>query len=240
MEKMNDLKALLQHEVQDLISVEDQIIKAMPAMIEKAQNEVLKNTLQEHLTITEKQRTRLDEVQALLESVENKSFLSGLLDKIGGSQKCKGMEGIITEGEKILAADMNAEVKDAAIIACAQKIEHYEICGYGTVRAYAKQLVLDKAVKLFEETLNEEYEADDRLTKLAVEDINERAEQTEAPGEKEEKSFPSEKAGKGGIKQEAAPKKVAAKKSAPPKKAGVKSENKPPKKAATKKTSGKK
>ncbi|HEX8277854.1 MAG TPA: DUF892 family protein [Segetibacter sp.] len=100
-------------------------------MITKMQNEELKKTLPEHLTIIENQRKRLDEVQQLLSSEENEGFLAGLLEKIGGSQKCKGMEGIITEGQKIIAADMDPDVKDAAIIACAQKIEHYEICGYG-------------------------------------------------------------------------------------------------------------
>ncbi|MCW3110240.1 MAG: hypothetical protein JWQ09_4746 [Segetibacter sp.] len=235
MEKMNDLKALLQHEVQDLISVEDQIIEAMPAMIEKAQNSALKKALQQHLSVTEKQRTRLDRVQKLVsdeQGEENKGFLSGLLNAISGGEKCKGMEGIITEGQKIMKADMDADVKDAAIIACAQKIEHYEICGYGTARAYARQLNLKEAEKLLQETLGEEYEADDRLTQLAVGDINEKAE-TANEGNK-----PSGKkaAGGGAAKSSTGLKKAsAAKKNDEPKKtADVEDNKKAPKKAAAK------
>lgn len=257
MEKMNDLKALLQHEVQDLISVEDQIIEAMPAMIEKAQNDELKKALQQHLSITEKQRTRLDEVQKLVDEEkrgqsgeDSKGFLSGLFEAISsGGEKCKGMEGIITEGQKILKADMDRDVKDAAIIAAAQKIEHYEICGYGTARAYANQLNLKEAETLLQETLNEEYEADDRLTKLAYTGINKSAESSDkkaSPGKKAaakggakiavngKAEQPSKKANSNTAAQ---PKKAAAKSSAPkkeaPKKVAVK-------KAALKKGSGKK
>lgn len=227
---MNDLKALLQHEVQDLISVEDQIIEAMPAMIEQAQNGDLKKALQQHLAVTEKQRTRLDEVQKLVNGEpsgeESKGFLSGLFGAITGGEKCKGMEGIITEGQKILKADINAEVKDAAIIACAQKIEHYEICGYGTARAYAMQLNLSQAEKLLQETLGEEYEADDRLTQLAFGDINEKAETADEDAASQGKKAKA-KAGSNGLKKAAA-----AKKSAAPKK--TTEDNKAPKKAAAK------
>src|SRR5215213_11090099 len=86
------------------------------------------------------------------------------------------MEGIIREGKKILDEQMEPNVVDAAIIACAQKIEHYEICGYGTARAYARELNLGEVAELLEETLNEEYEADDLLTDLAVGGLNEKAE----------------------------------------------------------------
>jgi ferritin-like metal-binding protein YciE len=182
MEKMNDLRALLKHEVLDLISAEEQIIEAMPAMIEKAKNAELKKALEEHLRITEKQRERLNQVHSRFEEEgdksddggEKKGFLSGLFS--GGGQKCRGMEGLITEGEKVMAEDMSAEVLDAAIIACAQKIEHYEICGYGTARAYARELNLSEVARLLEETLNEEYQADDRLTALALGGVNEQAE----------------------------------------------------------------
>jgi ferritin-like metal-binding protein YciE len=144
----------------------------------------LKKTLEQHLAVTQKQRTRLDEVKKLVSieqdgntGGESKGFLSGLFEAISsGGEKCKGMEGIITEGQKILKADMDPDVKDAAIIACAQKIEHYEICGYGTARAYAMELDLKEAERLLQETLGEEYEADDRLTQLAYAGINEKAE----------------------------------------------------------------
>src|SRR5687767_14443166 len=155
MEKMKHLKDLLTHEIQDLYSAEEQIIQAMPQMIEKSKNEQLKKTLQEHLRITEEQKNRLDQVKRLLKESESempggmedsngtgggekKGFLSGLFG--GGSQVCRGMMGLIEEGQKVMNEDMNAEVLDAAIIASAQKIEHYEICGYGTARAYAREL----------------------------------------------------------------------------------------------------
>ena len=187
MEKMIDLKDLLKHEVLDLYSAEEQIIAAMPAMIDKAGDSRLKKSLQEHLKVTEKQKTRLDKVKKLLsdgrseESNGNgQGFFSSLFGGVsGGSQKCKGMEGLISEGEKMMGEDMTAEVLDAAIIASAQKIEHYEICGYGTARAYARQLKLGEVAELLEETLDEEYEADDRLTDLAIGSVNEEAEEAE-------------------------------------------------------------
>lgn len=196
MEKLKDLKDLLTHEIHDLFSAEDQIIEALPLMIEKATNPALKKTLREHLRITEMQRKRLDQVNALMSESgdsdqETSGRVSSFLAKLFGNgvHKCKGMEGVIAEGNKVMALDMNPEVLDAAIIACAQKVEHYEICGYGTARAYARELKLANVAILLEETLNEEYAADDNLTKLAVGGLNEKAENAaEQEGEGEEKS----------------------------------------------------
>ncbi len=183
MEKMIDLRDLLRHEIMDLYSAEEQIIEAMPAMIENAQNPTLTKLLRDHLKVTEGHLERLKRVQEMMgevteesESGENKGLFSRLFGGGGsGSQKCRGMEGLITEGQKVMAEDMNTEVKDAAIIAAAQRIEHYEICGYGTARAYARELMLEDIAMLLEETLNEEYEADDLLTQLALGRINEEA-----------------------------------------------------------------
>jgi len=175
MEQMKDLKDLLQHEIQDLYSAEQQIIAAMPKMIEKANHPELKKALQNHLKVTEKQLKRLDQVKKAFGEQEKKK--GGLFGLFGGEQKCKGMEGLITEGQKVMGENMTPEVLDAAIIACAQKIEHYEICGYGTARAYARELNMGAVAELLEETLDEEYEADDLLTDLAVGDINEEAEE---------------------------------------------------------------
>ena len=179
MEKMIELKDLLKHELQDLYSAEEQIIEALPLMVENAKNPTLKKALSEHLKVTKEQKTRLDEALKLmgLESEEDnkkKGFFSTLFGESGGS-KCKGMEGLIEEGEKIMDQDMTPEVMDAAIIASAQKIEHYEICGYGTARAYARELKNRELAILLETTLNEEYKADDLLTELAVGKINEEA-----------------------------------------------------------------
>ena len=187
MEKMIDLKDLLIHEVQDLYSAEEQIIEAMPAMIEKAKNPTLVKALKEHLKVTENQKARLEQVQKLLGREDNegnngsngnkkKGFFSSLFGDTDSGQTCLGMQGLIEEGEKVMAEDMSPKVLDAAIIASAQKIEHYEICGYGTARAYARELNLGQVAELLEETLDEEYEADDLLTDLAVGRINEEAE----------------------------------------------------------------
>jgi ferritin-like metal-binding protein YciE len=183
MEKMSDLRDLLKHEIYDLQSAEEQIIKALPAMIEKANNGQLKTSLQRHLEITQKQLLRLDQVQGFLKDRsetqvnEKKGLLARLFKR---NHLCKGMQGLIEEGEKIMAEEMSPEVLDAAIIASAQKIEHYEICGYGTARAFAKELNLMGVTQLLEETLNEEYEADDTLTELAVGRLNQKAESASA------------------------------------------------------------
>ena len=181
MEKMNDLRDLLKHEIMDLHSAEEQIIKALPAMIKKAKNAELKQSLQQHLKVTEAQLTRLQKVQKMLESGQGNTEDSGLLTRLfKRSYTCRGMQGIIDEGEKIMAEDMSPEVMDAAIIAASQKIEHYEICGYGTARAFAEELGLTEIATLLEQTLDEEYEADDRLTTLAVNRLNQQAEKRSA------------------------------------------------------------
>lgn len=180
-----NLKDLLNHEILDLHSAEKQIIEALPAMIEKATNSELKSALREHLEVTQVHKDRLEKVQEMIGTdsdsssdtigKDNKGFFSRLFGGITES-KCKGTEGLIKEGEKIMSEDMTPEVMDAAIIASAQKIEHYEIAGYGTALAYARQLNLTSAATLLEQTLNEEYEADDLLTELAVGDLNIEAE----------------------------------------------------------------
>lgn len=179
METVINLKDLLKHEILDLYSAEEQIIEALPLMIEKAGNANLKAALKEHLKITEQQKARLDEIKQIMgedtsdensNGKEGKGFFSRLFGS--GGEKCKGMEGLITEGQKMMAADMSPEAGDAAIIGSAQKIEHYEISGYGTARAYARELKLNDVVTRLEQTLNEEYEADDILTQLAVGKVN--------------------------------------------------------------------
>lgn len=185
METMINLNDLLKHEILDLYSVEEQIIDAMPDMIDKAKNPELKNALRQHLKITEEQKKRLDKVKETFGESdgqgdgENKGFFSRLFGGGNGGEKCKGMEGIIKEGQKILEADITDEALDSAIIASAQKIEHYEICGYGTARAFARELKLMEVERMLAQTLNEEYEADDKLTALAVGKLNMEAEQAD-------------------------------------------------------------
>jgi ferritin-like metal-binding protein YciE len=179
MEEMLNLRDLLQHEIDDLYSAEEQIIEALPKMAEAASNPALKRALNEHLQVTKEQKNRLDRVKKILAGREAAKE-PGFLEKIFGSSKCKGTEGLIKEGETMMKQPMEVEVKDAAIIASAQKIEHYEISGYGTARAYAMQLQLSEVEELLTETLNEEYEADDSLTALAFFDINLEAEHPES------------------------------------------------------------
>ena len=184
MEKMNDLKDLLKHEIQDLYSAEEQIIAALPTMIDKAKNPDLKKSLQDHLRVTRQQLSRLEQVQTQLgNGMENNGENKGLLSRLFKSRQiCRGMQGLIEEGNKVMGEDMHPDVLDAAIVACAQKIEHYEICGYGTARTFARELGMEKAAQLLEQTLNEEYQADDILTRLAVTRINKEAESASATG----------------------------------------------------------
>lgn len=178
MEKMNDLTALLRHCVQELYSVEEQIIEAMPAMIAKAENPSLKQALEQHLRITENQRERIDQVRQIMGADEESvTKYSGILSNFFGvGSKCKGMEGLIDEGQKIMTANLSSEVMDAAIIGGSQKIEHYEIAAYGTARTYAQQLGLTQVAQLLQQTLDEEYKADEILTTLAVSGVNQNAE----------------------------------------------------------------
>jgi len=174
MENMNQLRDLLKHEIKDLYSAEEQIIEALPKMIEKANNNELKKVLKQHLQVTEKQKDRLDQVLEALDE-EREEEREGVLGLFKGEQKCLAMKGIIDEGEKLMKEDMSPEVSDAAIIAAAQKVEHYEITSYGTARAYAQELSLNQVENLLRKTLDEEYEADDLLTELAESRVNEKA-----------------------------------------------------------------
>ncbi len=184
MAEMNDLRELLRHDVQLLRSAEEQIIAAMPAMIAKANNPALKEALEQHLRITERQRDRIDQVRQMIganeESVESHTGILSML--MGGGDKCKGMEGIIQEGQKVMAEDLSPQVLDAAIIGGNQKIEHYEIACYGTARTYAQQLGLTEVAALLQQTLDEEYQADQILSGLAVSGVNQNAEVSSTTG----------------------------------------------------------
>src|SRR4051794_28222918 len=178
MEQMNDLKELLKHDVQLMYNMEEQIIAAMPAMIAKASNSALKQALEQHHRITQNQLERIDQVrQQLGADTDSVTDHSNLLSRLmGGGAKCKGIEGIIEEGQKVMAEDLSQDVMDAAIIGGSQKIEHYEIACYGTARTFAQQLGLTQVAQLLQQTLDEEYRADEMLTSLAVSQVNLEAE----------------------------------------------------------------
>ena len=153
--KAHSLKELFIEELRDLYDAENQLTKALPKMAEGSSSPELQEAFEEHLEQTRNHVSRLEKVFA------------GLGEK-PKAEKCKGMEGLIKEGSELLKEDdFDSEVKDAAIIGAAQKVEHYEIAGYGTVRTFAELLGEDEAVSLLEETLEEEKETDQKLTELA-------------------------------------------------------------------------
>ena len=153
---INNMRDALVTELKDLLSAERQITKALPKMAEKAQHPKLKEAFETHLRQTEGQIDRLE--QAFAE-----------LGESARSEKCKAIAGIIEEGEELLKKKVDPEIKDAMLIAAAQKVEHYEIASYGTVRSRADDLGLDSVARLMEETLNEEKHTDDLLNQLSIE-----------------------------------------------------------------------
>ncbi len=153
--KLENLHSLLVEELQDLYSAENQIIEALPDMIEEASSPDLKNALQQHLEETRGQVRRLDQIFSQLPNVKK------------DGKTCKGMKGIIKDGQDLLDTEAEAEVLDAGMIAAAQRVEHYEIAGYGTVRTYAQILGRKDWAQLLEQTLNEEKQADQKLNQLA-------------------------------------------------------------------------
>lgn len=182
MSEMKNLKDLLKHELEDLYSAEEQIIEALPAMIGEASERLLKNSLNDHLKVTKKQLARLDKIKKMLgkEEKEEPGLFTKLFSGEEGEHHCIAMEGLIDEGKKMMREEMEPEVLDAAIIAAAQKIEHYEISGYGTAKAFALHLGFREVARLIDETLQEEYDSDDLLTQLAIGKVN-----LEAGGEEE-------------------------------------------------------
>jgi ferritin-like metal-binding protein YciE len=153
------LKDLFVDEIKDLYHAEKQLIKAIPLMAKNATSLDLKEAFLNHLKETENQVTRLEQV-----------FKE--IDVKPSGKRCKAMEGIIEEGKEIIDEYTKSSAIDAALIAAAQKVEHYEIASYGTVRTYAEQLNLSKAASLLQETLKEETAANEKLNDLAVEHIN--------------------------------------------------------------------
>lgn len=220
MPAIDTLEELLKHELKDLYSAETQIIEALPEMIDVVMDSDLKQALQEHLAVTKKQKDRLNKIQELLgekKIKEKKGFFANLFQSNEGEQHCKAMEGLVKEGEALMEENMDAEVMDAAIIAAAQKIEHYEIASYGTARAYALQLRLPAVAKLLEQTLKEEYQANDSLTKLALSKVNleagdENFESEPAPRKKAATKRAAKSAKKAPVKK-SSPKKAKASKS---------------------------
>lgn len=153
------LQDLLVHELKDLYSAETQIIQALPKMIETANAEDLQRAFDNHLHETEMHVQRLEEI------------LRELHVSPRGVQ-CVGMQGLLQEGKEVMKSESSDWVMDAALIAAAQKVEHYEIAAYGTARDHAEKLGLYQAAQLLQQTLDEEGAADKRLTEIASSSIN--------------------------------------------------------------------
>ena len=152
--KLNSLHDLFIDELKDLYNAETQLTKALPKMAKAASSEELRTAFQEHLTETEHQIERLDKVFKQLETNPK-------------GKKCQAMAGLVEEGADIIEMDGGDAVRDAGLIAAAQRVEHYEMAGYGTVRTFAQLLGFDEAANLLQETLDEEAAANDKLTELS-------------------------------------------------------------------------
>ncbi len=156
--KLQSLEKLFIQELKDLYSAENQLLEALPKMASAASNKELKQGFEKHLEETKEHVSRLEQI---FEDLDGKPT----------GEKCEAMEGLIEEGEEFVEADGDDSVKDAALISAAQKVEHYEIASYGTVRTFAKHLGNDRAQKLLQQTLDEEAKTDQKLTQLAEKDV---------------------------------------------------------------------
>jgi ferritin-like metal-binding protein YciE len=157
--KMQTLDDLYTDMLKDLYSAEKQLVKALPKMAKNAQSPDLQKAFQEHLKQTEGHVERIERI----------------FSDLGGSprgKKCVGMEGLVEEGNELLQEQVDPDVLDAGLIAAAQKVEHYEIASYGTVRTWAEHLGYNQAAQLLQQTLDEEGEANKKLTQLAESHIN--------------------------------------------------------------------
>ena len=165
--KLDSLRTLWIEEMRDLYNAENQLVKALPKMAKKASTSELKEALESHLEETRGHVERLDEIFQKL-------------GKKPTGKTCKGMQGLIEEGSEMMNEDGPDSVIDAGIIAAAQRVEHYEMAGYGAARTFASILEQDEAEDLLQETLDEEGAADDKLTEIAEGIVNEKAEDADA------------------------------------------------------------
>ncbi len=162
------LKDLYIDELKDLYNAENQLVKALPKLARAAASDELRQGFEEHLEQTKGHVERLEKIFQML-------------DESPKGKKCKGMEGLIVEGSEVMEQDYEGSLLDAALIGAAQRVEHYEIAGYGTARSFAESLGQTDHVSLLNETLEEEKETDQKLTELAKQvntEANEGAEQT--------------------------------------------------------------
>jgi ferritin-like metal-binding protein YciE len=162
MAKLTSLRDLLVEQLQDLYDAEHQLTEALPKMAQAARNPQIQQAFTSHLAETQRHISRLEQVfQIVGVQAQRKT--------------CKAMKGLIEEGNEVLKEDADADVKDAALIAAGNRVEHYEIAGYGTVRTFTNLLGLSNAGDLLQQTLDEEYVADEKLTQIAESRVNQQA-----------------------------------------------------------------
>jgi ferritin-like metal-binding protein YciE len=166
--ELETLRDLYVHELKDLYSAEQQLIKALPKMKKAASNRSLAAAFNQHFEQTKRQAKRLEQILKRH-------------DESTRGPKCEGMEGLISEGDKMAGEDAQDDVRDAGLIASAQRVEHYEIAGYGCARTYAELLGDKQGARLLNTTLREEGETDKKLTKLAKQLINVKAKKAPKP-----------------------------------------------------------
>ena len=177
--EVTSLADVLEEQLQDLYNAENQLIKALPKLAKKASSEGLKKALLEHLEETKTQAQRLTSIGETL----------GI--KLTG-KKCKAMEGLIEEGEEAIKTDGEASAIDVMIVAAAQRVEHYEISGYGTARAIAEQLGYDDVASLLSETLDEESAADEKLSDICQDELFDEVETDEEEDDSDDDEEESE------------------------------------------------
>ncbi len=187
--KMETLQDLYLDELRDIYDAENQLTKALQKMAKSASNEELKAAFEQHLEQTEEHISRLERIFEELD------------EKPKGT-KCEAMKGLIEEGKRMMEESNDEDVRDAAMIAAAQKVEHYEIATYGTLRTYAEMLGHDDQADLLQETLDEEKDTDENLTELAVSCVNLEAEEG---GEDEEEENEEEENEEGANEEKAQP-----------------------------------
>jgi ferritin-like metal-binding protein YciE len=156
------MEDLFLEEIRDLLDAEKQITKALPKMARATTSEELKSAFEDHL---EQTRGHVERLERIFSAIGAKS----------GGVKCKGMEGLLKEGDEMVSNTDPGNVRDAGLIAAAQRVEHYEMAGYGSARTFANLLGRNDAANLLEETLNEEKDTDELLTEIAEGMVNERA-----------------------------------------------------------------
>ncbi len=169
--KTKGFPELLEHELKDIYSAEKQLLKALPKMAKAATNDELKQAFENHLRETEGQVERLEKIFKQM----NVSY--------SRVEKCKAMEGLIEEGKGVMEEEMEPAVMDAALIAAAQRVEHYEIAAYGCARTFAARLGHNDVAELLQESLDEEGNADEKLTEIAESVVNQEAEAATATDE---------------------------------------------------------